>query len=256
MRRQARYRLSALLVFLLPLQSTGCGLFAPQVQLDRVEAQRISTELSAFVLTDSVASTTTRSILYFYDLQDTFAADPVAAVRELHGHAAREPYRVLLFGLAEACFLAGREAENRDYFLAAAVYAYLYLFGEDDPTPADPFDRKFRWACDLYNQSMPLLPRPPAHDPGGPQDLAAAPARIQRAGRPGCGPRRGQRHGGKAVVLLGVVQLYKALGGGWQSEPPASPPAGARGEEPWPSLHPRSSRKTDRRSMKDQHPRC
>src|SRR6185295_16682078 len=36
----------------------------------------------------------------------------------------------------------------------AAVYAYCYLFDEQPLEPPNPFDRRYRWACDLYNLGL------------------------------------------------------------------------------------------------------
>ena len=65
-----------------------------------------------------------------------------------------EPERRFLHALAELAFLRATALRSRDHFLAAAVYAYLYLLGEDELEPANPYDRRFRWACDLYNRSL------------------------------------------------------------------------------------------------------
>ncbi|MEX1300722.1 MAG: alpha/beta hydrolase, partial [Desulfotignum sp.] len=42
----------------------------------------------------------------------------------------------------------------RKYYLASAVYAYLYLIGERGGDFPDPYDRRFRVACDLYNTAL------------------------------------------------------------------------------------------------------
>ena len=43
-----------------------------------------------------------------------------------------------------------------DHYLASAIYAWLYLLGEAPEPPPDPFDRRFRVACDLYNRAVAL----------------------------------------------------------------------------------------------------
>ncbi len=69
----------------------------------------------------------------------------------------------LLFALAELHHLAAERLRRnvtpweprdaRDYDLASACYAYLYLFGDTRHAP-DAFDDRFREACDLYNVSL------------------------------------------------------------------------------------------------------
>ena len=95
----------------------------------------------------------------------------------------KTPYRGLLFALAELSYAPGQEfgrqdayyrpaevtvrfesrkvhtikAHNRarmcgtQYYLAAAIYAYLYLLGHESTRPPNPFDRRLRVASDLYN---------------------------------------------------------------------------------------------------------
>ena len=46
--------------------------------------------------------------------------------------------------------------DARDYYLGAAVYAWLFLFGEAKDAPPGAFDRRFREACDLYNYGLGL----------------------------------------------------------------------------------------------------
>ena len=46
--------------------------------------------------------------------------------------------------------------DARDYYLGSAVYAWLFLFGEGKQAPPSAFDRRFRDACDFYNQSLGL----------------------------------------------------------------------------------------------------
>jgi pimeloyl-ACP methyl ester carboxylesterase len=61
----------------------------------------------------------------------------------------------LLFALAELSFLHGQAATKPDYSLAAAVYAYAFLFPENagDAAPGR-FDPRVRIAADLYNWAL------------------------------------------------------------------------------------------------------
>src|SRR6185436_11812198 len=44
--------------------------------------------------------------------------------------------------------------DARDYYLASAIHAWLFLFGEAASAPPEAFDKRFRSACDLYNYSL------------------------------------------------------------------------------------------------------
>jgi len=56
--------------------------------------------------------------------------------------------------LAELSFLHGRAAKQRDYALAAAVYAYAFLFPEGAGGAPGRFDPRLRIAADLYNWAL------------------------------------------------------------------------------------------------------
>ena len=61
----------------------------------------------------------------------------------------------LLFALAELSLLHGQAATKPDYYLAAAVYAYAFLFPEDAGGAAPGrFDPRVRIAADLYNWTL------------------------------------------------------------------------------------------------------
>src|SRR5262249_7610439 len=41
-----------------------------------------------------------------------------------------------------------------DYYLASALYAYLYLFGSTNGITGQPFDRRTQLSADLYNSAL------------------------------------------------------------------------------------------------------
>jgi pimeloyl-ACP methyl ester carboxylesterase len=115
---------------------------------------------------DGRLSDTTRLVLHRYGLEESFDNDPAAALKNLHERACTDDRRELLYALAElnydhASHLArsvkpGEPRKAADFYLAASIYAWFYLFGEGtDPFP-DPFDRRFRNACDFYNLGVSL----------------------------------------------------------------------------------------------------
>jgi pimeloyl-ACP methyl ester carboxylesterase len=59
-----------------------------------------------------------------------------------------------LFSLAELAYLAGQRTKDPGFYLTAAIYAYLYLLPENVAETPSPYDRRFRWACDIYNRSL------------------------------------------------------------------------------------------------------
>lgn len=111
-------------------------------------------ELEACALDQNRLSDASREVLAVFDLRTLYDEDPRAALRALHAQALREPQRALVFALAEGSYLLGRRTRDREAFLAAAVYAYRYLLGDEWAEPPNPYDRRFRWAKDLYNDGL------------------------------------------------------------------------------------------------------
>lgn len=139
---------------LLAVLATGCGFFSPTVSVEHAGAARVYASLNANALNSREPSTATREVLHGYGLTDILEDDPRSALCALHTMSVQDSRRVNLFALSELAFFVGEQEQDRDCYLASAVYAWLYLFGTDDPTPASPYDRRFRWACDLYNTSV------------------------------------------------------------------------------------------------------
>jgi len=108
----------------------------------------------------------THTILLRYNQQDVFEKNPDAALQVIHKKAVETRDRNEIFALAELNYLAAERLSRsvkpweprdaRDYYLASAVYAYFFLFGEADQPPPDGFDLRFRVACELYNNGLGL----------------------------------------------------------------------------------------------------
>jgi pimeloyl-ACP methyl ester carboxylesterase len=88
------------------------------------------------------------------NLYQRFDEDPEGALAELHAGLAPQGDEDIIFALAELSFLHGQNSGKRSYYLAAAVYAYSFVFPGGRGTPPRGIDPRFRWAADLYNQSL------------------------------------------------------------------------------------------------------
>ncbi len=106
------------------------------------------------------ASTFTRQTLRQYDADASYPNDLDGAADRLHAHACKDPLPGLLFALAELHHLRGERLRRTDTAAACAAYhlsagyAFHHLFGEKKP---EPFDPRFRMACDLYNAGVARL---------------------------------------------------------------------------------------------------
>ncbi len=129
---------------------------AGPVSTTRVDPKVVLRDLGRSAITTGEPSLPTRNVLFERGLFEAFDAHPEAAIAELHrAMVASHGDQDLLFALAELSFLHGQAATKPDYYLAAAVYAYAFLFPENtgDAAPGR-FDPRLRSAADLYNWAL------------------------------------------------------------------------------------------------------
>ena len=122
----------------------------------RVDPKTVLGNLGRSAVATGEPSMPTRNVLFEQGLFEAFDTRPEAAISELHrAMVASQGDQDLLFALAELSFLHGQAATKPDYSLAAAVYAYAFLFPEnaEDPPPGR-FDPRVRIAADLYNWAL------------------------------------------------------------------------------------------------------
>lgn len=133
----------------------GCAYFtSATVGVKRVGANTVERELDQSALTGDEPSDIAEVALHLEGLTERYAKDPAGALIELHHHALDRSKRAFVYALAELSYLAGKRLNSREHYAAAAVYAYSYLFGDEWGTPPNPYDRRFRWACELYNRGL------------------------------------------------------------------------------------------------------
>lgn len=171
---------SFLCIALVILSVMGCS---TPVGVKRVGTQEAHHLLTANVLSSDTPSAPSLQVLSRLDLSAQFEDKPEAALAALHAALPPAGADDLLFALAELSFLHAeqhtqrpandyqclafkgrpcpqkqlpREEEHaRAYYLAAAVYAYAFLFPEDPPgTVLDPADPRSRLIYDLYNRGL------------------------------------------------------------------------------------------------------
>ncbi len=126
------------------------------VGVTRVDPESVRHELTRNALSTGTPSHFSDIALHVLDLTETYADEPSAALQKLHQFLLREDQRrtYVAFALAELSFLHAQKTHQTAYYLAAAVYAYLYLFPEDSNQLPDPLDPRVRIAADLFNRSL------------------------------------------------------------------------------------------------------
>jgi pimeloyl-ACP methyl ester carboxylesterase len=141
------------------LLASACATPISVTQLDPQTAQR---ELTRNVLSAGEPSRFSQIMLNRADLYGRFNEDPEAALWTLHTEVVSGRRGVnQVFALAELSFLHAERTKQQSYYLAAALYAYAFLFPPPETPAPEPYDPRFRDACDLYNRALTAALRSP-----------------------------------------------------------------------------------------------
>lgn len=168
-------RLSLVIVALLVCAPTGCTRLAVR----RADGYGILDSFQASVSTGNALSPRTLQTLRQLDLEAVYYSQPTDCFRRLQEESEKDAQTDVLFALAELSYQLGQRTESRGaadacaFYYLCAGYAFHYLFdrfplagpeslslaesavtrshrGEE----ANPFDPRYRLACDLYNAAL------------------------------------------------------------------------------------------------------
>jgi pimeloyl-ACP methyl ester carboxylesterase len=137
-----------------------CGLFAllalaagcaTPIGVVRGTTQETYYTLTANVLSAGEPSSWSKQVLHRNNLTEQFNQDPGATLATLHKRFTNQMTSDRLFALAELSFFHAEQSGKREYYLAAAVYAYAFLLPERQDMIIRPIDPRGRLAVDLYN---------------------------------------------------------------------------------------------------------
>jgi pimeloyl-ACP methyl ester carboxylesterase len=133
------------------------GACTPFVTVKRVPPETVGRDLASSALTGDRLTTATRNVLLEHGLLLGFEDQPESVISQLHrGMTAEGAHSDILFALAETSFYQARVAGDRMRYLAAAIYAYAFLFPEGYGEGPSRFDPRLRLAADLYNRALAL----------------------------------------------------------------------------------------------------
>ena len=135
--------------------ATACASATP-VGVNRVDPRQAHRELVANALSTNEMSAPTRAFLTRLGLLDAYRANPDGTLAELRAGLAQTDDADRLFALAELWFLQATRTGWREQALAAAVYAYAFLFPALPDAPPDAFDPRLQTARLLYNRGLAL----------------------------------------------------------------------------------------------------
>jgi len=130
---------------------SGC---ATPVGVKRTSEQAVYRQLTASVLTSGKPSAYSMQFLERLSLFDEYKRDPKRALAKLHEGLGGLDEHDRMFALSELSYAYARKHHDQSYFLAAALYAYMFLFPDDAGTAPIPHDPRLRLAMDLYNSSI------------------------------------------------------------------------------------------------------
>lgn len=128
--------------------AAGC---ATPVGVDRADPRQIYRELSTSAISGPDPSTKSREVLTRLGLRDRFVEDPDGTLATLHEGLGGDDDADRLFALSELHFLRAGETGRTDQALAAAIYAYAFLFARRPDEKLQPFDPRVGVAQNVYN---------------------------------------------------------------------------------------------------------
>jgi pimeloyl-ACP methyl ester carboxylesterase len=129
----------------------GC---ASPVGVKNVSPREVQEQLTESALTGGRPSASTRELLTRMGLRDTYKDDMEGAIAQLHAGLSTDGDADRLFALAELSFLLAEDRENRKFALAAAIYAYAFLFDSEVDVGRAAFDPRIDVARNVYNRAL------------------------------------------------------------------------------------------------------
>lgn len=132
------------------------------VSVRRISVHDEHRQLTNNALTEDQASDAAQIVLRRHNLVEMFEQQPEAALQRLRSVViSPDGSNDDLYALAELSYLYGQRINSRPQALAAALYAYAYLFPVDQADRPEAIDPRFRWACDIYAEGLTQTLREP-----------------------------------------------------------------------------------------------
>ncbi len=136
----------------LALGVAACG---PPINVRRVNPRTVTADLARSALNSNRPSLFSENVLYRWNLTREYRKNPEVALAALRDRARDEQAgRTVVFALAELSFLYADRSGKREFHLAAAVYAFAFLFPGPGAEHLDELDPRARIAADLYNRGL------------------------------------------------------------------------------------------------------
>ena len=129
----------------------GC---ATPIGVTKISPQEARRALTANALTTGKPSAASTQFLYRLDLSDRFKKDPAGALAELYAGLGQADEQDRLLALAELSLIHATDSGDQAYDLAAAAYAWAFLFPAGERVSPDRYDRRVSQAMGIYNRAL------------------------------------------------------------------------------------------------------
>jgi len=146
----------------------GC---AAPVGVEKISLREAQFEISRSAVSTGELSEGTRILLRRADKEEAWKKDPAAVLADFHSRLLRpvdiftaELRASFLDDVAELNFQYATDTGDRRYYLAAAMYAWIYLFPTEDKPRRSHLERGFRRCADIYNRGLTLALTDPETD--------------------------------------------------------------------------------------------
>lgn len=150
----------ALLIVGLLISASGCST-QRFITARSIPFNPLTTQLSLTSSKGPQASGRTLGLLRKYDLLPTYHADIRKCFNEVQKLSEIEPEAEIVYAISELAYIIGTKSQRDgnvddalDMFGVAVAHSYIYLFSPRLDAIRNPYDPRFRGACDLYNYSL------------------------------------------------------------------------------------------------------
>ena len=130
---------------------TGC---VSPIGVNRISQQEANRSLNSNVLTTGKVGTEANQFLARLNLSERYQEDPVGTIAAIRAGLGQADDSARLFVLAELSFAYASRSRDRSHFLAAAAYAWQFLFPQNAELHLGRYDPRVRTAMDLYNRGV------------------------------------------------------------------------------------------------------
>ncbi|HTO08821.1 MAG TPA: hypothetical protein VMR86_17365 [Myxococcota bacterium] len=127
---------------------------ATPIGVDPVSPREADLELGQSALTGDEPTSLSREYLERLGLADLYRENPREALAQLRSGLGGPDEVGRLFALSELWFESALKTGDRGEYLAAAVYAWAFLFPKNPALNPTPYDGHIRLALDLYNRGI------------------------------------------------------------------------------------------------------